>query len=452
MFGGLFGLFHANGKELYHVGGSVRDMLRGEPPKDFDFATDALPDETTAILKSGGAYVESVWPIGEKFGTIAATVEGQQVEITTYREDMSSGRHPEVAFVKDIKLDLSRRDFTINSMAMDDKGTVIDPFGGQADLKEGCIRATGNPFERFQEDPLRMLRAIRFSSKLGFSIHADTMSAIYEYAHAILNVSRERWLIELTKMLTGEYPGLALEYLKHSRLLGYVLPEVFPIVLVPLGNPLHSKNLWLHTLNVVDKVRRDPKVRWAALVHDIGKPQTRYEQGTDTVHFFQHWTLGAELVHSMGKRLKMPNEFLRAVMGLVSLHHKIADTVSRANNPPVSLGALRKVIRDCEEFGCSVEDLVELFSCDQTSNRPESIEKKRVHVELLRKALQELKDEELRPRLPKGIGEEIMARFGLQPGPEVGRIRGTLDQMLLDGLIVPGDTMDDIFGKLRDAP
>ena len=450
MFGRLFGLFQVNGKALYHVGGSVRDMLRGESPKDFDFTTDALPDETTAILNSDKDYIQSIWPIGEKFGTIAAVIEGQPVEITTHRRDMTPGRHPDVAFTKDLSEDLARRDFTINSMAMDAAGNVIDPFGGQNDLREGVINATGDPMERFQEDPLRMLRAVRFVSKLGFPIGEQTHNAIYKYAQAIMTVSRERWLDELTKLLVGKHVGLALEWLRITRLFGYVLPEVFPIMLVPPGNPLRSKDLWTHTVLVVDKVRNDPLVRWAALLHDIAKPQTRYEEGTSTVHFFQHQMLGAELVHSLGKRLKMSNEFLRALKGLVSMHHQIADVVSTRNDPPVSVSALRKVIRNCEEFGCDIEDLIELFGNDQSSLRPEAIEKKRIHAELLRAALRDLKEEELKPRLPKGIGEEIMVRYNLKPGPEVGMLRKKLDQMLLEGLIAPGDAMDDVFRKLEE--
>lgn len=447
MFEKLFGIFGTNGKDLYHVGGSVRDMLLGGSPKDFDFATDALPDETTAILKSDPEYVGSVWPIGEKFGTIAATVEGFPVEITTFRRDLTQGRHPDVMFTDSLEEDLARRDFTFNSMAMGGDGNIIDPFGGQEDLAGKLIRATGEPMERFQEDPLRMLRAVRFVSKLGFGISTPTKEAIHRYAQAILTVSRERWLDEMTKLLLGQHVGMAMDYLRYTRLLGYVLPEVFPITLIPDGSYLSSKNLWMHTLHVLEKVRAEPLVRWAALVHDIAKPQTRYEEGTDTVHFFQHQMLGAELVHSLGKRLKMSNEFLWALKGLVALHHQIADTVSTRNDPPVSVSALRKVIRNCEEYGCQVDDLIELFGNDQSSMRPEAIEKKRIHAELLREALRSMREEDLKPRLPKGVGEEIMRRYGLRPGPEVGEIRKRLDAMLLDGLILPDETIDEIFRK-----
>ena len=202
----LFKIFKINGKKLYHVGGSVRDMVLGKEPKDFDFTTDARPEDTKRILESAGI---KTYPLGEKFGTVAAKHGNLQIEITTHRKDMTPGRHPDVAFTDNLQEDLSRRDFTINSMAMDESGKIIDPFGGKKHLGERVIKTTGNPMERFGEDPLRMLRAVRFASQLGFNIERRTKQAIFISTQAILNVSRERWFEEMSKLLVGAYAGRA---------------------------------------------------------------------------------------------------------------------------------------------------------------------------------------------------------------------------------------------------
>lgn len=444
MFRKLFEIFQQNGYNLYHVGGSVRNILMQLPPKDYDFTTDARPEKIQELLSIGNF---KQYAIGEKFGTIAAIMlnqDGQEekVEITTHRRDLTPGRHPDVAFSTDLNEDLSRRDFTINSIARDNNGNLFDPFGGEKDIKNKIIKTTGNPYNRFAEDPLRMLRAIRFISQLGFSIEKKTLEAIQNYAQSILNISRERWLEEMNKLLIGSNVGLALEYLKHSRLLYYMIPEMMAMSVEHRGS-LPSKDVWLHTLIVVEKAPKTIDVRWAALLHDIAKPQTRFEKDGE-VHFFQHDTLGSEISDCIARRFKMSNNQRKSVTGLVELHQRVGDTVTRKNTPPVSISALRRVIRECEVLGCSIVDLVELFEADCSSKRAEVLERQSAHASLLRQALSEIKEEDLRPKLPSGIGIVIMEKLNLPAGPEVGKIKQMFDRWLLDGIITPNMTSEEI--------
>ena len=442
MFEKLFKIFEEDGKKLYHVGGSVRDKLLGLIPKDYDFTTDALPEETQRILTQANI---SHWPLGEKFGTIAAKVDNLEVEITTHRKDMTSGRHPDVVFTKNLKSDLARRDFTINSMAMDSKGTLIDPFGGFKDLHRKVIRATGEPKERFAEDPLRMLRAVRFVSKLGFRLSSKSLNVIKLYVQSIMSVSKERQLEEMNKLLLGDYVCDALNMLKVSRLLNYVLPELHCLA-IPNTSKTRSKDLWYHTLTVVSKTPPQLSLRWAALLHDIAKPQTIVETPKE-VHFFQHEILGAELTEGILGRLKMGKNLSRKIINLISLHHRIINVVSRKNDPPVSISGLRRVIRDCEF--CSIDELIDLFYADCSSNRAATIERQGEHTKLLRQAVKELREEELKPKLPSGIGNEIMRRFNLSPCKEVGEIKKELDELLLDGKINSSMCFDEIFEQLK---
>jgi poly(A) polymerase len=445
MFEHLFNAFSAGGKNLYYVGGAVRDMLLCKEPKDFDFTTDALPEQTTQILEDGGW---KPWPLGEKFGTVAATIDGHDIEITTHRKDMTPGRHPDVAFTDNLETDLQRRDFTINSMAMDKTGQIIDPFNGHTDLLKRVIKTTGSPASRFGEDPLRMLRAVRFVSQLGFNLNRGTRNVMYSFAHAIMSVSRERWLEEMNKLLLGEHTTKALDIMYQTRLFGYVLPEVFHITMGEVGN-LPSKDLWYHTKRVIENSEPKVDVRWAALLHDIAKPQTRFETKSE-VHFFQHEYLGAEMVENVARRLKMSNDMRRSIKGLVAMHQRIGDVVSRRNTPPVSKNALRRMARDCEEKGCSLDSLISLFEADCSSRKKSVRLRQKAHGELLREALKDMKAEDLRPSLPSGIGKQIMEKFDLSPGPEVGEVKRKLDQMLLDGVITQETPVDEMLSLVEE--
>ena len=432
MFRDLFKAFEDKGYSLFFVGGCVRDYLLGKVPNDYDFTTNAKPEQIKEILESSGY---KYWPIGEKFGTIAAIAEDQEIEITTHRKDVTSGRHPEVMFTDSLTEDLERRDFTINSMAMDGQYNIVDPFNGRRDLDKRIIKTTGSPVSRFGEDPLRMLRAVRFVSQLGFNVNSKTRDVINTFAHAIMSISRERWQSEMNKLLMGRCVSKSLELLLQTRLLGYIIPEVFALTL-PFESKIHSKNLWKHTKMVVENSILELDVRWAALLHDIAKPQTRMEdEGNSVIHFFQHEYVGSEMAESTCRRLRMSSGQKKSICGLIAMHHKIGDIVSRRYDPPVSSSGLRRIARECEERGCDLNNLIALFAADCTSKKEAVQERQSAHVELLKKAVSKMIIENARPKLPKGIGHAIMKKYDLSPGPEVKKIKDVLDEMLLDGKI-----------------
>ena len=427
------------------MGGAVRDILLNKEPKDFDFTTNALPEETKEILEKNNL---KFYTVGEKFGTIATKWDNEVVEITTHRRDMTPGRHPDVSFTKYLKEDLMRRDFTINSMAMDKEGKIIDFFKGLEHLEKEVIKTTGKAEDRFKEDPLRMLRAIRFASQLNFNIRPSTKRAIREYAPAIFDVSRERWYQELTKLLLGKGVKRGLDLLYNTGLLGFVLPEVFVITLKDPTAKLHSKNLWEHTKAVVDNLPACEEFRWAGLLHDIAKPQTRIE--SDEVHFFKHEELGAELADQVCRRLRISGHVSNKIVGLAKLHHRLSSVVSRKNDPPVSKKGLRRVIKAVEEYELTIEELLTFFEADCSSENEKSIERHAAHVALLKEAINNMEEEDLRPKLPRGIGHIIMSRFNLQPSEEVGKIINKIQQLLLDGEINPklsASEMIDIIEK-----
>ncbi len=301
----------------YLVGGSVRDALMGRPSVDFDFTTPLPPDDVEAAIRASGrrAYL-----VGKRFGTVAFRLGDNTVEITTFRRESyaSGSRRPTVEFVSELQTDLSRRDFTINAMALADE-TLIDPFGGREDLAAGIVRAVGRPEERFAEDPLRMLRAARFASQLSFSVEDDTRDAMAQLPRRILTVARERWMAELDKLLVGPSAADGLRLLAETGLLRYLLPEMQIQVGYDQNNPHHTLDLFEHTLAVVAATEPDPTVRWAALLHDVGKPAARFEKpGCSAYH--GHELIGAELVERLALYLKWSATRREDVTRLVREH------------------------------------------------------------------------------------------------------------------------------------
>lgn len=436
-FGKLFDAFQNNKKGLYLIGGSVRDIIMGKEPKDFDFATNALPEETKQIL-----FDIELKPfcLGEKFGTISAYYEDQLIEITTFRKDISTGRHPEVSFDACLTDDVNRRDFTMNALAVDSNGSIIDAWDSQKHISYELIKAVGDPEKRFREDPLRMLRAVRFVSQLGFDIEENTRQAIKSNAFRILDISRERWFAELDKLLLGEFVYDALEELLQLGLLGYILPEVYPITLRG-EEKLYSKNLWEHTKIVVSKSVNRSIVRWSALLHDIGKPQTRSENGV--VRFFGHEKVGAELARNICERLNMSKSSINNVCGLVLLHQKVGDSVL---NGVVSLKAIRNLAKNCEKNKCDLNDLVDLFHADCSGHLQVKHNSK---ANLIREIIGSMKKEDLLPKLPAGIGNVIKERFNVE-SEKIGELKRILENALVIGTIKSSTTIEDMMKFLEN--
>ena len=307
---------------VYLVGGSVRDALLGRESQDFDFTTPLDPDRIETLVRAAG---RRPYLMGKKFGTVAFKVDGHTVEVTSFRTETYAEhtRKPDVTFVAELEEDLSRRDFTINAMALAESG-LIDRFGGRADLDARVIRAVGNARERFREDPLRMLRAARFAAQLQFAVDAETVAAMRRLAHRILYVARERWVAELDKLLVAPGATEGLRLLAETDLLRYLLPEVALQVGYEQNSPYHDRTLFEHTLGVVAAVEPEVTVRWAALLHDIGKPFMRAEK-PDRSTYAKHDLLGAELVERTALYLKWGNRRREEVSRLV-LEHMLEDS------------------------------------------------------------------------------------------------------------------------------
>jgi putative nucleotidyltransferase with HDIG domain len=310
----------------YLVGGSVRDALLGRPSGDFDFATPLDPDRIESAVRASG---RRPYLVGKRFGTIAFKLGGETIEVTTFRTETyaEQTRRPEVVFVDRLEDDLSRRDFTINAMALDVDGSLVDPFGGREDLELGLIRAVGDARERFREDPLRMLRAARFAAQLEFEVDAETIAASQKLSHRILFVARERWVAELDKLLVGPGVSAALRLLAQMDLLRYLLPELQLQVGHDQNSPYHDLDLFEHTLGVVEATPADVILRWAALLHDIGKPFARAEK-PDRSTYIRHEMIGAELAEKIGLYLTWGNRRREDVTRLV-LEHMSAESPLR---------------------------------------------------------------------------------------------------------------------------
>jgi tRNA nucleotidyltransferase/poly(A) polymerase len=318
-------LFAAAGKEVCLVGGAVRDMLRGKKARDWDLATDAPPEDVTAIFRKAQPR-GSVIPTGIKHGTVTVLYRGHTIEITTYRIEAgyADGRRPDtVRFSADIEEDLSRRDFTMNAIALRlPKGEKIDPFGGEADIKAGIIRCVGNPAERFAEDGLRPLRAVRFAAQLSFSLEPETLAAIHGALETSAKVSAERVRDEIEKIVASDKPSRAFVLMEQSGLLKLFLPELALCRGIDQQG-FHRFDVLEHSLLACDyaaKKQYPQDVRIAALLHDIGKVSTRTLDTSGIWTFYQHEIESEKMIRNMLMRLRYPNVCIESVCHLVKEH------------------------------------------------------------------------------------------------------------------------------------
>lgn len=306
---------------VYLCGGCVRDMLLDKDPKDYDFATPLTPEEIEAKVRHAE---RKPYLIGARFGTIGFKVilpnEVIYVEVTTFRAEKydEGNRKPNVEFVQDITADLSRRDFRMNAIAWRD-GHFIDPFCGKLDLLERKIRCVGKPVDRIKEDPLRMLRCARFQAQLGFDVDEFLKSSIGNKSYKILQISKERWMQELDKLLLAPFVTKGLQFLADTRLLNFIIPEMALQINYDQNNPHHQYNLWNHTLKVVESTPSEINIRWAALLHDIAKPFVRTKK-KDYSNYIHHDYLGSEIVEKTARYLKWSNERREKVKELVFGH------------------------------------------------------------------------------------------------------------------------------------
>lgn len=313
----LLGLENA-GYEAWCVGGCVRDSLMGRRPGDWDVTTSALPEETMAV------FGKAAFPTGLKHGTVTVKIGGTPVEVTTYRldGDYHDHRRPDsVTFTRSLTEDLRRRDFTVNAMAMDLRGALRDPFGGQADLKQQMLRAVGDPDRRFDEDALRILRGLRFAAVLGFTIEAETGKSIRRNRELLKSIAAERIQVEFFKLLCGDH---AVDVLReYPEVIGVFWPELLPMVGFDQRNYHHCYDIWEHTLHAMSHVPGDLVLRCSALLHDVGKVDCFTVDEKGVGHFYGHPKVSARKAEEMLRRLKCPNELRATIVRLVEWHDKV---------------------------------------------------------------------------------------------------------------------------------
>ncbi|MCC7103730.1 MAG: CCA tRNA nucleotidyltransferase [Chloroflexi bacterium] len=423
--------FAAHGHQLYLVGGPVRDALLRLATNDLDFTTEARPAEIKRALAEAGTH--SPFDVGEKFGTIGAFYGDVKLEITTFRSEQYSpySRKPSVEFGHSLEGDLSRRDFTINAIAIDVlTDRVIDPFGGQLDLAASIIRAVGVPRERFDEDPLRLLRAIRFAARLGFGIEPETAGAMAASAAELAWIPRERVRPELTAMLVSPRASWAVEQLCALGLMPHLIPELIELRGMRQER-FHHKDVYHHTLQVVEHCAPDAILRWAALLHDIGKPRTRSVEDGE-VHFHRHEIVGRQMARRLLRDLTFSKDEVDRISLLVEQHLR-----PNAYESDWTDGAVRRLMR---EAGDELDRLLQLSRADVTSQRADRRAAAARRVDELERRVEEIRAVEDVARIKSPLdGNDLMALFGLGPGPWIKPIKDRLQEMVVDGDLAPDD-------------
>ena len=434
----LWEIFSAAGHQLFLVGGSVRDAFLEREFEDFDFATDARPDDVASLLDG---WADAVYKVGAAFGTVAAKRGEHTVEVTTFRDEVyhDESRKPRVTFSDNIETDLSRRDFTVNSIALslDDMGPV-DPYGGLGDIAAGVLKTPLNPEVSCSDDPLRMLRLFRFHATLGFRLDEAAVNAVRAMGDRLEIVSGERIRDELSKLLLAPAPGAALDALVQSTLTEHFLPEL-PALAMEIDPHHVHKDVLAHTMAVVDKSSPDLVLRLAALLHDIGKPDTR-EFGPGGVSFHHHEVVGARLARRRLRALRYPKEIVDDVSRLVFLHLR-PHTLDMGWTD----SAVRRYVRDA---GPLLDRLNELVRCDVTTANPKREQAIQIRIDELETRIAILAEQEELASMRAPIdGTDVMAYLGIEPGPKVGEIM----EILLEKRIDDGPySRHDAFEIARD--
>ncbi|HWJ65793.1 MAG TPA: CCA tRNA nucleotidyltransferase [Nocardioides sp.] len=436
----LGALFAEAGHELALVGGPVRDAMLGRRSNDLDLTTSARPDQTDKLLRAWG---DAWWDMGRDFGTIGCRKGDWVVEVTTYRSEAydRDSRKPEVQYGDTLAGDLGRRDFTVNAMAvrLPDR-EIVDPFGGVMDLAHQVLRTPGTPEQSFSDDPLRMMRAARFAAQLGFAVAPEVVTAMTEMADRIQIISAERVRDELVKLVCAPHPRLGLELLVATGLADRVLPEL-PALKLERDEHHRHKDVYEHTLTVLEQaIDLEPRLaergdlapgpdfvsRFAALMHDVGKPKTRRFVDDGTVTFHHHDVVGAKLTRKRMKALKFSNDEIDAVGDLVELHLRFHGYGSGEWTD----SAVRRYVRDA---GDQLERLHVLTRADCTTRNQRKADRLRRTYDDLEARIDRLSaEEELAAIRPDLDGNQIMGILGIGPGREVGEAYKFLLELRLD--------------------
>ena len=409
----LASLFASAGYSLYLVGGSVRDAFLDRTPEDLDFATDATPADIKAVVTK---WADAVYGVGEAFGTIGVRQGDFVAEITTFRSEIyrDDSRKPRVTFSSDIESDLSRRDFSVNAIALRLPDLeAVDPFGGLADLAEGLLRTPLDPEISFSDDPLRMLRLFRFQATLDFRIDPDAEAAVGRMAERISIVSAERIRDEISKLVVAPTPGPALAGVVRSGLAAFFLPELPALAMEQ--DPLHQhKDVLAHTLAVVDKTTPELVLRMAALMHDVGKPATR-SYGPEGVTFHHHEVVGQRITRERLRALRFPNDVVEMIARLVFLHLR-PHTLKMGWTD----SAVRRYVRDA---GPLLERLNELVRRDVTTANKRKADMINERIDDLEARIADLAERESLDRLRPPInGHQVMEFLNVPPGPLIGEV------------------------------
>jgi poly(A) polymerase len=427
--------FRDAGHELALVGGPVRDAMLGRHHNDLDFTTSARPEQTERLLKG---WADAIWDMGRAFGTIGCRRGDWQVEITTYRSEAydPSSRKPEVDFGDTLAGDLGRRDFTVNAMAVRLPGRVVeDPYGGIVDLAHRVLRTPGRPEDSFSDDPLRMMRAARFAAQLGFTVDPSVVEAMTAMAGRIEIISAERVRDELVKLICAPYPRLGLRLMVETGLAALVLPEL-PALALERDEHHRHKDVYEHTLTVVEQAMDlEPRLpgggpdfiaRFAALMHDVGKPRTRRFLDDGTVTFHHHDVVGAKMTRKRMKALRFSNDEIEAVSLLVELHLRFHGY----GTGEWTDSAVRRYVRDA---GDQLERLHVLTRADSTTRNQRKAERlRRTYDDLEERIARLSEEEELASIRPDLDGNQIMEILGIGPGREVGAAYRYLLEWRLD--------------------
>lgn len=415
----VFDVLEARGKEVYLVGGCVRDMFLEREAKDYDFASSATPLEMIEIFKESGFRVV---PTGLDFGTVTVLIDCDSFEITTFRADgdYSDGRRPnEVVYSKSIDEDLKRRDFTMNALAYNPKTGVIDNHMGLIDLRRGIIKAVGDAEERLREDFLRAFRAIRFANQLGMTLEKPIKIAIEKHSHLIENVSKERINIELTKTLTSGKP------LKYARLISILLksmlPEFYNSFSVSQINPYHSYNVGEHTVRVIDAIENEISLKLTALLHDLGKPECKFtdEEGID--HFYGHHKASEKIAERFLKDLKFSNEIIEKVTTLIYYHDRQIEATEKS------------VKRVLNKLGPDMfKQLLKVKEADICGQNPDYLDRLN-HIESLREVYREILEKKHCFSLKDlALNGRDIIDLGVSKGPRVGEVLNSLLEKVID--------------------